>query len=152
METMVVFGRTSLSKSVISNRAARNARSPGKPPLPDIQGHFHGHEGGLDPVYAADDSSDGASSDEAPAVLLHPIGPTLPPGIACRIDHPEQSLADGGHAGEAKDASFEPAHPVYSEAPDQGPHAHRDDQSCRAPRQQPREYDIGSFLTADRLN
>jgi hypothetical protein len=32
---------------VISNRSAGNGRSPGKPPLPDFQGHFHRHEGSL---------------------------------------------------------------------------------------------------------
>ncbi len=31
---------------VISSRAAGNGRSPGQPPLPDFQGHFHGPEGG----------------------------------------------------------------------------------------------------------
>jgi hypothetical protein len=30
---------------VISNRSAGNGRSPGQPPFPDFQGHFHGHEG-----------------------------------------------------------------------------------------------------------
>jgi hypothetical protein len=30
---------------VISNLAAGNRRDPGKPPFPDFQGHFYGHEG-----------------------------------------------------------------------------------------------------------
>jgi hypothetical protein len=30
---------------VISNRSAGNGRSPGKLPLSDLQGHFHGHDG-----------------------------------------------------------------------------------------------------------
>jgi hypothetical protein len=27
---------------------AENAKRPGKPPFPDVQGHFHEHEGRLD--------------------------------------------------------------------------------------------------------
>jgi hypothetical protein len=33
---------------VISKRSAENGRSPGQPPFPDVQGHFHEYEGGSD--------------------------------------------------------------------------------------------------------
>jgi hypothetical protein len=33
---------------IISNRRAENAKKPGKPPFPDVQRYFHGHEGRLD--------------------------------------------------------------------------------------------------------
>jgi hypothetical protein len=41
---------------VIFTRSAGNGRSPGTPPFPDFQGHFHGHEsepGLLDAVDAS---------------------------------------------------------------------------------------------------
>jgi hypothetical protein len=41
---------------VISNRPAENGRSPGKPPFPDFQGHFRGHEGGPGRLDVADAS------------------------------------------------------------------------------------------------
>jgi hypothetical protein len=49
-------------------------------------------------------------------------------GIARRIDHPQQGLADRLHPGKFEDAAFKPAHPVHSEIPavDQRRHAHRD--------------------------
>jgi hypothetical protein len=31
---------------IIFNRRAENAKRPGKPPFPDFQGHFRGHESG----------------------------------------------------------------------------------------------------------
>jgi hypothetical protein len=33
---------------IISNRGAENAKRPGKPAFPDFQGHFRGHESGLE--------------------------------------------------------------------------------------------------------
>jgi hypothetical protein len=85
---------------IISNRGAENAKRPGKPPFPDFQDHFHGHEDDLDcwTSRAARRRVD-ASSDKASAVVSHPIEPTLPLRIARRIDHPERCLPCGGNAG-----------------------------------------------------
>ena len=78
---------------IISNRRAENAKRPGKPPFSDFQGHFRRHEGRLDCWTSRAVRWRGEpSSDEAPAVISHPGEPTLPLGIACRIDHPEQWL------------------------------------------------------------
>jgi hypothetical protein len=48
------------------------------------------------------------SSDEAPAVVSHPVEPTLPLGIARSIDHTQQGFTDWRHAGASGDAPFEP--------------------------------------------
>ena len=40
--------------NVISNRSAGDGKSLGKPPFPDFQGHFHGHEGGPGGLDVAD--------------------------------------------------------------------------------------------------
>jgi hypothetical protein len=48
-----------------------------------------------------------ASSDEARAVVSHPVEPTLPLGIARRIDHPQQGFTVGRHAGDFEGAPFE---------------------------------------------
>ena len=86
----------------ISNRHAENAKRPGKPPFPDFQCHFHEHEGRLDCwTSRAARSRVEASSDEAPAVVSHPVEPTLPLRFARRIDHSQQGFVDGRHAGEA---------------------------------------------------
>jgi hypothetical protein len=92
---------------IISNRRAENAKRPGKPPFSDFQGHFHRHEGRLDCWTSRAVRWRGEpSSDEAPAVISHPGEPTLPLGIACRIDHPEQWLVDRGNAGKFEDGTF----------------------------------------------
>src|SRR5712672_802764 len=55
---------------VISNRSAVNGRSPGKPPFPDCQGHFHGHEGGAGRLDVAEASLGmGRTSNEAPDIV-----------------------------------------------------------------------------------
>jgi hypothetical protein len=46
---------------VISNRSAENGRSPGKPPFPNFQGHFDGHESGPGRLDVADASLGGAN-------------------------------------------------------------------------------------------
>jgi hypothetical protein len=55
---------------VISNLAAGNRKGLGKPPLPDFQGHFHGHEGRPGQLDVADASS-GRGEPQTPAVVLH---------------------------------------------------------------------------------
>jgi hypothetical protein len=56
---------------VISNRSAGNAKSPGQPPLPNFQGHFHGHEGEPGRLDIAEASLGmGRTSTEAPAVVF----------------------------------------------------------------------------------
>ena len=89
-----------------------------------------------------------ASSDEARAVVSHPVEPALPIRIGRRIDRPQQGLPNGFYAGETKDAPLEPAQPVRSEegSVDQRRHTHRDDELRRPSGQQPsaesRVYDI----------
>jgi hypothetical protein len=74
---------------IISNRHAENAKVPGKPPFPDVQGQFHGdgcRSGGWKwrPARRRVD----ASSDKASTVDSHPAEPTLPLRIARRTAHP----------------------------------------------------------------
>jgi hypothetical protein len=70
-----------------------------------------------------------SSSNKAPAVAFHPVKPAPPLGIARRVDHAQQGLANGLHAGEFEYAGFEAAYSVCPEIPsvDQRRHAHRDD-------------------------
>jgi hypothetical protein len=98
---------TSLLK-IISNRHAENAKSLGKPPFPDFQRYFHGHDGRLD--YWTSRAACWRvepRSDEAFAVISHQVEPTLPLCIARYIDHPEQSFIDGRHAGKYEDLHLE---------------------------------------------
>ena len=92
---------------IISNRCAENAKKPGKPPLPNVQGYFHEHEGQLDRWKSrAARWRVEPNSDEAPAVVSHPVEPTLPLRISRRIDHLQQGFTDGRHAGKFEDAAF----------------------------------------------
>jgi len=56
-----------------------------------------------------------SSSNEAPAVASHPVKPAPPLGIARRVGHPQQGLADGLHPGEFECAAFEAAYSVGTE-------------------------------------
>src|SRR5215831_15858212 len=47
-----------------------------------------------------------SSSNEAPAVASHPVQPAPPLGIARRVGHPQQGLADRPHPGEFEDTEF----------------------------------------------
>ena len=78
-----------------------------------------------------------SSSNEAPAVASHPAKPAPPLGIALRVDHPQQGLANGLHPGEFEYAAFEAAYSVCPEilSVDQRWHAHRDDDRRRYRRQ-----------------
>src|ERR1700752_4148373 len=68
---------------VISSRHAENAKRPGKPPPPDVQGYFHRHEGRLDLwTSRAARWHVEPSSDEALSVVSHFFEPTLPLRIA----------------------------------------------------------------------
>jgi hypothetical protein len=125
---------------IISNRRAENAKRPGKPAFPDFQCHFHEHEGRLDWwTSRASRSRAEASSDEARAVVSHPVEPALPIPIGRRIDRPQQGLPNGFYAGETKDAPFEPAQPVRSKEGSvyQRRHTHRDDELRRPSGKQP---------------
>jgi hypothetical protein len=63
---------------VISNGSAGNGRSPGQPPLPDFQSHFHGHEGGPDRLDVADASSRmGQNLKLGTCGSPHPVKPTI---------------------------------------------------------------------------
>ena len=72
---------------VISNRSAGNGRSPGKPPFPDFQGHFHGHEGRPGRLNVANPHS-------------------LPPGVSGASTI--AGLADRVHAGKLEDTASLP--------------------------------------------
>jgi hypothetical protein len=64
---------------IIYNRHAENPKRPGKPAFPDFQCHFHEQEGGLDCwTSRASRSRVEASSDEARAVVSHPVEPAPP--------------------------------------------------------------------------
>jgi hypothetical protein len=79
---------------VISNRSAGNGRRQEEPPLPDFQGHFHGHDGEPGRMDVGDASlAIGRTSNEAPTVVSHPVKPALPLGIARRVQNPKQGLA-----------------------------------------------------------
>jgi hypothetical protein len=80
---------------VISNRSAGNGRSPGKPPFPDFQDHFHGHEGGPVgwtsrlPHWGGANLKRGAYSSEfirpsQPCRLASFAAPTIPNRISAR--------------------------------------------------------------------
>ena len=71
---------------VISKRSAENGRSPGQPPFPDVQGHFHGHDG-PGQLDVADASLDGANLNRGASHSSHPTEPPLSLGIA---PHTEQ--------------------------------------------------------------
>src|SRR5271166_4008820 len=66
---------------VISNRSAGNGRSPGKSPFSDFQSYYHEYEAG---------SARWTSRMPHP----RPTEPTLSRGMARRVDHPQQGLAD----------------------------------------------------------
>jgi hypothetical protein len=96
---------------IISNRCAENAKKSGKPAFPDFQCHFHEHEGRLDCwTSRAARWRVEPSSDEAPAVVFHPVEPTLPLCISRRIDHLQQGFTGERHADESENAPFGPAH------------------------------------------
>jgi hypothetical protein len=81
---------------IISNRRAGNAKRPGKLPFPDFQGHFHGNEGWLECwTSRAARWRVEPSSDEAPAVVSHPLEPAPPLRIVGRSDHPQQRFTEG---------------------------------------------------------
>jgi len=89
-----------------------------------------------------------ASSDEARAVVSHPVEPALPIRIGRRIDRPQQGLPNGFYAGETKDAPLEPAQPVRSEegSVDQRRHTHRDDELRRPSGKQPLQKAVSTIL------
>jgi hypothetical protein len=104
---------------IISNRRTENAKTPGKPPFFQISkaiftemdaDRMGGNGDRL--VWRVD-----AGSDKASALASHPAEPTLPLGIACRIDHSQQGFPDSRHAGESEDAPFESAHSMCLECP-----------------------------------
>src|SRR3984893_12225826 len=94
---------------MISNRGAENAKRPGKPPFPDFQAHFHGHEDDLDCwTSRAARWRVEASSDEAPAVVSHPVK------LTCRF----ASLATPTIPSRlSEDAPYEPADAMCSKVP-----------------------------------
>ena len=80
-----------------------------------------------------------SSSNKAPAVASHPVKPPPPLGIARRVDHPQQGLANGLHPGEFEDAAFRTAFSVCPEIPSVRSTlaCHRDDDPRRTSSEQP---------------
>jgi hypothetical protein len=105
---------------IISNRHGENAKKPGTPPLPDFQGHFRGHEGRLDCWRSrAARRRVEPSSDEAPAIVSHPVEPTLPPGIARPIEPP--GCYNCATPARAQSSSCRPVPPLTPQAPSTTP-------------------------------
>jgi len=91
---------TSLLK-IISSRYAENAKRPGKPPVPDVQAHFHRYEARSNCwTSRAPRWRVVPSSSEAPATVSRLVEPTLPfaPPAASTIP-----------SGVSEDAPFEPS-------------------------------------------
>jgi hypothetical protein len=128
------------SPEVISNRAAGNGRSPDEPPLPDFQGHFHGHDGEpgrLDVGYAS--SGIGRTSNEAPAEVSHPARPALPLASLTAPAFPNRVSRTDFIPANMRTLRSSPRTLCARKIPsvNQCWHLHRDDEPCRAPSKSP---------------